>query len=290
MNIDFYKNEDLVKELKSSVFEGDYENIEKWLVKYEINNNPYNAESLIEYITNKYTFNFFVFVPPMNNTKVIDNAYINATKDGYEKRVVSILNHLPLKEQLKLLNYQVEDDFSVNHLKALKFNEKEKDFLLTSLEFNNCIVRLFNKEKFAELDKINEYLKLNTLETFSSHAIIVYKEKNCTHTVTLKDIPSNVLQFQPVYDLLFSYTDKKFNYAVSLGMDLPYREQATTIRDTIINIVQEEDKNLSYKSTRSSDLTRCSSESIDKYKEKVFYFELQHKIPPKTELKNRMKI
>lgn len=290
MNIDFYQNEDLVKELKSFIFEGNYESIENWLVQHQIKDNKYNAESLIDYITNKYTYRFFAFVPPMNNRKVIDAAYNNATTEGFEKRVISLLNHLNLKEQLQLLNYQVEDEFSLNHLKALDFTLQNKDPLLQSLEFNSFIVRLFNKEKFAQLDKINEYLGLNTLEVSSNHATIIHKEKNSTRIITLKDMPPNVLGYQPVYDLLFNYNDQKFDYAISLGIELPHREQATSIRSRIIKMVEQQDKNLPYNSTRSSDLEIISLESFEKYKEKVFYFELQHKIPQKTEFKNRMKI
>lgn len=288
MSIDFYENEDLVKELKSFIFYGDYASIENWLVKYNIKNDQASADSLVTYITNKHTYNFFAFVPPMNNTKVIDNNHIKRTREAFEKRVISILNHLSLNEQLKLLNYQVEDDFSINHLKALDFKLENIEPLIRSVEFTGFIVSLFNKEKFSELDKINEYLKINTLEIVSNHAVIVSKEKNATSIVTLKDISD--LQYQPVYDLLFNYTDKKFNYAVSLGSDLPYKEQAINIRNNVINIIKQEDDKSAYNSTRSIDVQRRSEESIEKYKDKCFYFELQNKIPNKKKLKNRMKI
>lgn len=290
MDIDFYDNEELVGELKSFIFEGDYTKIENWLVRHDIKNNAFNAQSLVDCITNKYTYRFFAFRVPTDNGKVINTNHVKAATEGWEKRVVAIIEHLSLSQQLKLLNYQVEDDFSFTYLKVLKYEPEQKNLLLSSIEFNNFITRLFHKEKFDELDKINEYLKVNSLDTLSNNAIIIYKDKSCISTITLKDTHRYNLEYKPLYDLLFNYTNKKFEYAISLGMDLPHKEQAISIRNSCINITEQEDKKLNYKNTRSLDLQRCSLESIEKYKEKCFYFDLQHKIPVKSDIKNRMKI
>lgn len=214
------------KELARFVFDGKYEEIDNWFKKHQISKKPALERELSLRILNEIYF--FSFRSLSTSRKEID-------EEG-NRREIAILKNLKCENQLRLFNVASVENVNHKHFEAMKLTKKNKELIENSSSVGYVITKLFNKENFDELEKIESIFKRSLLEQKSSGATIMYKEKYSNGTYFFKiDEPI----FSPKYDIVFNYSSNKKEYLEKKGIDLPTVKEAANLHILVLKSISE---------------------------------------------------
>lgn len=265
------KNLQEFKELISFVFNGEYEEIDKWFLKHKISRRPALERELTLNILNS-TY-FFSFRTLSTSLKEID--------EQSTKREVAILKNLKCENQIRLFGIASIDEVNHRHFEVIKLTKKNKEILLNSSSVCAVFTKLFNQENFVELEKIEDLLKRPLLEQNSKGVTFHYKERSSrgTHYFNI-DEPI----FSPKYDIVFNYSDSKKHYLDKKGIFLPTIEDVDKVHMLILKNINER-QNL----WRIEDVEKINL-AIKSYKIQKSYLDLSNNLGVTNKNHKKLKI
>lgn len=219
-------------ELACFVRDGYYQEIDDWFEKHQISRKPALQRKLtLRILDNPYFFSFQSF---STNLRFINQERV--------KRESSILKNLKIENQLLLFSPACIEDFSYEHLGAMKLNKKNKEILCNSNRFSGVVTKLFNKEEFDEINKIDEILELSVLEIKTKGLTFHYKEKN-SHGAFYIELENKI--FSPKHNIVFAYTKEKEDFLKHKNIILPDNEDVDYLYKEIKESLKE-NKHLSH--------------------------------------------
>jgi len=206
------------KKLKKYVFDGEYFEIDNWFKKYNLS--PKEEKNLIMRIINEYYF--FSFQSDSTNAQTI----LQESQD----RELAILKNLSCENQLKLLGPTTIEEFNHKHFELIISKAGNKKIIKNSSTIVWAITDLLNKEKFEEIDKIQEMVQDNILEQQSNSVIANYGDKNSRGT---RHLSISEKKFSPKFNIIFMPSHAKEEYLKNKGIQLPTSEEASKLKDLI---------------------------------------------------------
>jgi len=258
-------------ELACLVKDGYYQEIDGWFEKHQISRKPSLQRKLtIRILDNPYFFSFQSF---STNIRFINQERI--------KRESAILKNLKIENQLLLLSPACIEDFSFEHLGAMKLNKKNKEILLNSNRFSGVITKLFNKEDFEEINKIDEILGLSVLEMKTKGLTFNYKEKN-SHGAFYIELETAI--FSPKHNIIFAHTKEKEDFLKNKGVNLPNNEEVDNLYKEIKESLKK-NKHLSH-----LNYIEKVEDSIKEYKTIILFEHLNNNLTEKQIKSKKMKI
>jgi hypothetical protein len=261
------------KELKNFVGNGDYDEIDNWFKKYQISKKPRVEKDLTLRILNESYFFSFACTPFITNRQEV--------LDETTKREVAILRNLKCENQLKLFSVASIDDVNYKHFEVIKLTKKNKELLKHSNSVCHVITKLFNDEKFSEIDKIESILKFSVLEQNCNYVAFHHREKN-SRGVNFFKIDETI--FASKYDIVFNYTETKKQYLDEKGISLPTVDEATYLHHKMLKAVNE---NQGY--WRSEDIERVN-QAVKSYKIQKSYLDLNSDLENTNKISKKIKI
>lgn len=254
------------KELQSAVFNGDQSAIDNWFINNNFKKTTKIAKETAHYICNS-TY-FFSFRSASTNKDFL--------KQEELRRENTILKHFALKEQLDILYFiDMFCELKMENLRVLNYNpKKEKEIAIKNKYLSLIVTKLFNKEKFNEIEEVENIFKFNVLDVKFCFASFYYKEKSMTGTMTF-NIKEEL--FKPYYDIIFNYNTNKKNYIESKGLELPDSKEVNMIHEKIVQDILTQ----SYLA-RQQDMKKIENK-IDEYLTNIKHEELSSLMPDKKE-------
>lgn len=254
-----------MKELRNLVFEGEIEAIDIWFEKNLYNHSKSKQSKIIEdlskYIINQESY-FFSFKD--------DYFDIDKISKEKEKRINSVIKHIDLKHQLKILNNHLYDDIKIEYLNRLKQTpiNKEKDIEIVN-ELGLITTRLFFNEKFDYIDFLINHLSYSPLDNYSQNFILMKKEKYSL-SGTYFYCEDNCVK--PYYDIIYNYSEEKKEYLISKNITLPSKED-------VLLFISELEKNINKSKVNYSNDDRLEKiKDINNYLTYLHYFYLNDNI------------
>lgn len=210
-------NDEKFSELSNLVSLGLESEIADWF-NQNINKNKKLEKELTTKILNAYYFFSFSSSYTLNK---------NYLENERLRRELCVLSHLRIENQLLLFNPTAIDVVTAEHFSVIKNTKKNRDVLCSSGIMSYVVTKLFHKEKFSDLDKINKKFGLNFLEQKNNNITFCYEESNSNGSFFL---PLEDVIFKPKYDIAFLFSPTKKLYLEQNNIELPTVEEITELK------------------------------------------------------------
>lgn len=259
-----------IKELQEAVFNGCESVIDNWFTSNNFNNKKKFAKEVAHKICNS-TY-FFSYRSSSTNKEFL--------KQEDLRRENAILKHFAFKEQLDILYFiDVFNEIKLENFKVLNYNhKKDKETAIKNIYLSLIVTKLFNREKFSEIEEIENIFKFNVLDVSSSLVSFHYKEKSMTGTMTF-NMKEEI--FKPYYDIIFNLNTNKRNYIESRCLDLPKSKEVNAIYEKIIENISSQNY-----LAKQEDIKKIEKK-IDEYLSYISHDELSELMPYKKD-KNKI--
>lgn len=261
----FLNNEDKISfdELKELVTNLDEQGIQKWFDKENPRLKTKGKENLAKAIGN-YTYYFSVQITGFKNIKEIE--------DAENRKYQILLKHFKLEDQLAILNQKY--DFESEDIFALLYNtaksQKKENIFYNSRIILDPLVKLFSKEKFDKLKKIETIIEKNMVDLENTY--MAFCIENGATYFRLKN------SYTITDEIMLNYSDNKKDFILSYNKELPLKNKAYQLLEDIQSNYNER----SYLTVADQTTTEKITKHIDNYLKAILYFELNNKLPVKS--------
>jgi hypothetical protein len=210
------------RKLKSFIFDGNYSEIDAWFKKMNLSQKD-EDNLILRMINDTYLFSFRVW---STDRELVKQEKLN--------REIAVLKNFSCENQLKLFNVTAIEELSHKHLEVINLTPKNKKLIKNSSNIIYAIADLLNDEKFLELDKIDNVLKMNLLDVKVNGVIFHRKEEGSTGTNYFK---LDEKLFSPKFNIVSIYSDAKKEYLLNKNIQLPTIEEVEYLRMKIIDYI-----------------------------------------------------
>lgn len=273
-NSDFVNSQDKEKfnQLRTCVTQWNEPGVDQWFVE----NNSYlkvkGKENLAKAIGNA-TFYFSI-----QSNGFLTREYINE-KEYYQYKI--LLKHFNLEQQFNILTqaYDFEDIrlFELLYLTAKK--EKKEEKFYQSRIILDPLFKLFNKEHFDKLKKIETIIKKDIVD-LQTNFMAFFKDNGGSYYSNLNN------KYSLTDEIILNFSENKKEFILSYNKQIPLKDKAYQLLEDI----QDNYKKRDWLSPADNENIKAVMQQTDKYIKTVMYFDLNKKLPPKNIKTNTHKI
>lgn len=261
----FLNNEDKnsFDKLRELVTNLDEKGIQEWFDKENSRLKTKGKENLAKAIGN-YTYYFSVQITGFKNAKEIEEVE--------NRKYQILLKHFKLEDQLIILtqkyDFESEDIFTLLY-KTAKTQKKENVFYNSRIILDP-LVKLFSKEKFDKLKKIEIIIEKNMVDLENTY--MAFCIDNGASYFKLKN------SYCITDEIMLNYSDNKKDFILSYDRELPLKNKAYQLLEDLHNNYN----NRPYLTVADQETIEKITKHIDNYIKAILYFDLNKKLPEKS--------
>jgi hypothetical protein len=249
--------------LKNLVNTLNEEGVDKWFSIQNERLKIKGKENLAKAIGNT-TYYFSIKTNKFLNKKEIENI------ENQQYKI--LLKHFKLEEQLMILSqafeFESEEIFQLIYQNAKK--ENKKNIFYSSRIILDSLSKIFYKEYFDKLKRIEKYIEKNLVEIKNSY--MAFFIENGSYYYKLEN------NYTLTDQIIINYSDNKREFILSYGKELPLKSKADQLLEDIKNFYKQKD----YFSKRDQEILEKLNKNIENYIKIILFFEFNKKLPNKS--------
>lgn len=184
-----------------------------------------------------------------------------------------LLKHFNLEQQFSILTqvYDFKDERLFELLYQSAKKEKKQEQFYQSRIVLDPLFKLFNKEDFDTLKKIETIIEKNMVD-LQNNFMAFFKDSGGSYYSNLNN------NYSLTDEIILNYSENKKQFILSYNKEIPLKDKAYQL----LQDIEEHYKKRDWLSQADNENIKSVTLQIDKYIKTVMYFDLNKKLPPKS--------